>query len=169
MCRYKRRTRVLGLVLAVLLAACQIQVDPQWSPAEPEPPTSTVGQALAATATPFPDSQEPAPEQTFTLVGNVGHLEGDHDVSGKAIVAGLQTLIIQGFTFDGKGPQADLRLVKEQDYARPAAVLIALEQRPYEDEFFLLRIPNSVTRDNADRLVVYAPETGEVYAETTFQ
>jgi len=164
-----RRLALTSLpMIAAVVVACsttRVQVPDQPTAVATEAPTDTTPQRLAT----FPTAQEPAPEQTFTLVGNVGHLEGDHDVSGKAIVAGLQTLIIQGFTFDGKGPQADLRLVKEQDYARPAAVLIALEQRPYEDEFFLLRIPNSVTRDNADRLVVYAPETGEVYAETTFQ
>ena len=96
-------------------------------------------------------------------------LDGTHGVKGKAIVAGLQTLIIKDFTFDGKGPTADARLVKGDDYANPALVVLALEQRPYEGEFLLFTIPSTVAPENADRLVIYAPETGEVYAETTFE
>ncbi|NLD44545.1 MAG: DM13 domain-containing protein [Chloroflexi bacterium] len=141
----------LLLTLALLLIGCQPALAP-----------------VAATVTPLPEPQAPAPEQTFTQVGNVGEFQGSHGVGGKAIVAGLQTLIIQSFTFDGKGPAADLRLVHGDAYAEPAAILGTLEPRAYESEMLLYIIPAEVTPDNADRLVVYAPETGEVYAETTF-
>ncbi|NLD73619.1 MAG: DM13 domain-containing protein [Chloroflexi bacterium] len=141
--------------------------------AEPAGATAPATLAPEATplpaATPFPTPNEPAPETTFTAVGNVGMLSGTHGVEGKAIVAGLQTLIIKGFTFDGKGPLADARLVKGDDYENPGMVLLTLEQRPYEGEFLLFNIPSTVTAENVDRLVIYAPETGEVYAETTFE
>lgn len=118
--------------------------------------------------TPFPTAQEVAPEKTFTAVGNVAILSGEHGVSGKAIVMGLQTLIIQGFNYDGKGPRADIRLVKGEDYEGPAAILTELDQRPYEDELVYAIIPSSAGPGTADRIAVYCPETGQVYAWSTF-
>jgi len=151
---------VLALAAGIALAGCVVTVLEPEAP-QPEP-------AAPATMTPFPTPAEVAPAHTFTEVGNVGLLEGSHGVTGKGVVAGLQTLIIQGFTFDGKGPAADVRLVMGSDYASPAAVLGVLESRVYDGEMLLYIIPSTVTPENADRLVIYAPETGEVYAETTF-
>jgi len=161
----------LSLIGAVLLALLAAGCDTVAIVPEVATPTEQATSSPAPTEmlpTPFPTPAEVAPEQTFTNVGSIGFLSGDHGISGKAIVAGLQTLIIQGFNFDGKGPPADIRLVKGQDYDNPADVLAVLDQRSYENEMFLLIVPNEVTRENADRLVVYAPETGQVYAETTF-
>ena len=118
--------------------------------------------------TPFPTPDEPAPDETFAGVGNVANLAGEHGVSGKAVVAGLQTLIIQGFNYDGKGSVPDIRLVLGNDYDSPAAVLLQLEARPYESEFLFLQIPSSVGPGTADTIAVYAPETGEVYAAARF-
>ena len=113
------------LAMSLVLGACEISVPgPSALPDSPAP-------TPLPTATPFPTPAEVAPERTFTEVGNVGTLTGAHGVQGKAIVAGLQTLIIQGFTFDGKGPAPDLRLVHGSEYARPAAILAALEPRAY--------------------------------------
>ncbi|MGM0400888.1 MAG: hypothetical protein ACQEQT_06270, partial [Chloroflexota bacterium] len=66
-------------------------------------------------------------------------------------------------------PQADIRLVKGQDYADPAAVLLELESRPYEEEFLRLTIPSSVGPGDADSIAVYCDETDEVYAVARFQ
>lgn len=163
----RRLVPPMALVMALLAGCVGGAVRVSLAPAaDPEPAPSG---APARQPTAFPTPAEVAPERTFTEVGNVGSLEGTHGVQGQAVVAGLQTLIIQGFTFDGKGPAAEIRLVKAPDYASAAAVLATLEGRPYAGEFLLLTIPSSVTRENADRLVIYAPETGEVYAETTFQ
>ena len=118
--------------------------------------------------TPFPTPDEPAPDETFAGVGNVANLAGQYGVSGKAVVAGLQTLIIQGFNYDGKGSAPDIRLVLGQDYASPAVVLLQLEDRPYESELLLMQIPSSVGPGVADTIAVYAPETGEVYAAARF-
>ena len=135
-------------------------------PTDTPEPTAT---SVPPTRTPFPTPAEEAPDETFTRVGNVAHLDGQHAVSGKATVAGLQTLIIQSFTFDGKGPKADIRLVQGQNYADLAAVLLELERRPYEEEFLRLIIPSSVGPDDADSIAVYCEETGEVYAAAKFQ
>ncbi len=158
-------TRLVAMALAasVALSGCVVTM------LDAGPSQAESASTPAPTATPFPTPAEVAPEHTFTEVGNVGTLTGTHGVSGKAVVAGLQTLIIQGFSFDGKGSPADLRLVRDGAYTEPAVILATLEPRAYDGEMLLYIIPSSVTSENADRLVVYAPETSEVYAETTFQ
>ena len=162
-----RLSLIGSALLALLVVACGTTlVVPQT--VEPTPQATAAPVPTQVAPSPFPKPAEAAPERTFTDVGDVGHLSGDHGIAGKAIVAGLQTLIIQGFTFDGKGSAADIRLVKGQDYETPAAVLTVLESRAYDREMLLFVIPNQVTPETADRIVVYAPETGEVYAETTF-
>lgn len=153
----RMRRTICALAISALLAGCQAL----------SPASAPVAEAPTPAPTTIPTAAEPAPEKTFTEVGDVGQLTGSHGIAGKAIIAGLQTLIIQGFTYDGKAP-ADMRLVMGDDAANPAAILGTLEERAYEQEFLLYTIPSSVTRDNADRLVVYAPETGEVLAEATF-
>ena len=130
----------------------------------PYPPPRNAGPL----GTPFPTPAEPAPERTFAQVGSVAHFSGGHGVSGKAIVAGLQTLIIQEFSFDGKGPAADIRLVKGEAYDQPAAVLVELEPKAYDGEFMLTIIPSAAGPGTADSIAVYAPETGEVYAVGRF-
>ena len=127
-------------------------------------PTAT----LIPTLTPFPTLAELAPKATFTKVGNVAQLSGEHGVSGKAVVAGLQTLIIQGFNFDGKGPKADIRIVKGEDHAQPAAILLELDQQPYDNRLLLMNIPSSAEPGSADSIAVYCPETGETYAVAVF-
>jgi len=141
-----RASRMIVLIcLVVACSACGPKATPTPPPtATPAPsatplPTATV----LPSPTPFPTASEPAPEQTFTAVGNTATFSGLHGVSGKAIVAGLQTLIIQGFSYDGKGPAADIRLVLGEDYANPAAVLLQLEQREYKDEVLIITVPSS--------------------------
>lgn len=164
---HKLILRLLLVSLVLLLAGC----DPKTAP---RPGATAVLQVpaqptLKPTPTPFPTPNEPAPERTFTAVGNVAELNGSHGITGRAVVAGLQTLIIQSFTFDGKGPQADIRLVKGQDYKNPAIVLLKLDQRAYEGEVLLLLIPSTVQPGSADSIAVYCPETDEVYASGLFQ
>jgi hypothetical protein len=138
-------------------------------------PTSTPEPTLPPTAplppspTPGPTAAEVAPENTFTHVGNVAHLSGIHGVAGKAIVAGLQTLIIQGFYYDGKGGRLDIRLVKGEDWENPVAILTELEERIYEKEMLYMIIPSSAGPGTVDHIVVYAPDTNEVYALAKFQ
>jgi len=127
-------------------------------------PTATV----EPSPTPYPTASELAPEETFATVGNTAAFSGAHGVTGKAIVAGLQTLIIQGFYYDGKGVAPDIRLVLGDDYANPAAVLMVLEQRAYVDETLYMIVPSAAGPGTADSIAVYSPETGEVYASQSF-
>jgi len=165
-----------GLLVLLLVAACA-QATPTPQPTATPMPTATATPeptaTLEPTATPIPTevptpTLEPAPEAIFAPVGYRAVFSGDHGVSGKAVVAGLQTMIILGMNFDGKGPQADLRLVLGDDYDNPIVILTELEQRPYEAEFLQLRIPAEAAPGTADSIAVYCPETGTAYAVAVF-
>jgi hypothetical protein len=171
--------RMLVLVaLTAMVTGCRA-ARTQVPTVEPSPtatplPSATFTPAYTPTPkptpshTPIPTPAEVAPEATFTDVGAVAELESTQGVAGKAIVAGLQTLILQGFTFDGKGLRVDVRLVSGQDYANPVAILMELEPRVYTHELVLMRIPATAGPDTADGIALYAPETGEVYAAAKF-
>ena len=177
----KRFTHVMLIVFLIVLSACAAPAPPTAVPAAPTaeptatpvptvPPTATVDvEAHRPASSPFPTPDEVAPEETFRQVGSVAHLSGAHGVSGKAVVAGLQTLIIQGFSYDGKGSQADIRLVKGDELDDPAHVLIELEDRTYDAEFFLFQIPSSLERGSADRIVVYSRADGKAYGVGIFE
>jgi hypothetical protein len=159
------------LALLLLLSACSPQMAPT-AIATATPVLTAVPQPTITpmpSLTPFPTASENAPAETFTSVGNVADLNGSHGISARAIVAGLQTLIIQAFNFDGKGPQVDVRLVKGDDFAHPVIILRQLEQRPYQGELILIQIPASVKPGSADSIAIYCPETGEVYAAGIFK
>ena len=166
----------MALTLNILLA-CRPKATPIPVPTSTPPSTSTATAAPTETPDPTPTStptlpptpSEFVPERTFTRVGNVAEFSGEHAVSGKAVVAGLQTLIILRFNFDGKGPAADIRLVNGQDYENPAAILFELEQRAYEKVVLQARIPVAAGPGTADSIAVYCPETGQAYATAQFQ
>lgn len=172
----------LVALFAIAIAASTTACSARPTPTLPAP-TATATDLPTATATatamptetptplptPFPTPPESAPEKAFTTVGDVAEISGAHSVSGRAIVSGLQTLIIRGFNYDGKGPAVDIRLVKGDQYDQPVAILLQLEQRAYTDEIVLVHIPSTVKPDSADHIVIYAPDTGEVYAEAHFE
>ena len=160
----------VGMLAIALLTGCA-KATPTPQPTATPLPTATA--TLEPTATPLPTevptpTLEPAPEAIFASVGDRAVFSGDHDASGKAVIAGLQTMIILGFNFDGKGPQADLRLVRGNDYDNPAAILVTLEARPYAQEFLQLRIPAEAAPGTADSIAVYCPETETAYAVAKF-
>ena len=170
-------TRYRLLILMILLATLAgCRAVPARAPeAAPSPtltatpaPSATPEPTVPPTRTPFPTPAEVAPEATFATVGAVAEFSGAHEVTGKAVVAGLQTLIIQAFSFDGKGPRVDIRLVRGEDYANPVAILVELEPRVYAHEMVFTRIPATAGPDTADSIAVYCPETGEVYAAAKF-
>jgi hypothetical protein len=183
----KRFTHLILIVSMIALSACTaaspVTAVPAVTIPEPTPtappaptvaavanaPTTAPAESEKPTSSPFPTPAEVAPEETFRQVGSVAHLSGTHGVAGKAIVAGLQTLIIQGFTYDGKGSQADIRLVQGEDVDDPAHILIELEERAYEGEFLLFHIPSSLERGSADRIVVYSRADGEMYGVGIFE
>ncbi|MHB1357437.1 MAG: hypothetical protein ACYCZF_15830, partial [Anaerolineae bacterium] len=108
-----------------------------------------------------------APEETFTGVGNTATFEGLNDTEGKAVVAGLQTLIILGFRFDGK-VKADIRLVKGTDYAKAIHIFTELD-RAYDAEVLQFTIPANIAFGSADTIAVYDTETNQVLAAAIFR
>ena len=83
-------------------------------------------------------------------------------MEGRAGLAGLQTIILREFDFDGQCSGADIRLGKQGECDQSPAVLLELEARPYAKEMFVLTIPPGITADNADSIAVYCRDTGEV-------
>jgi len=174
------RTLALSVIICMLIG-CAAAPTPTPLPTVPPAPTETPIPPTAtpaptdeptvvptSTRTPYPTPDGVAPEKTFAEVGTVAKFEGTHGVSGKAVIAGLQTLIIQRFSFDGKGPKVDIRLVKDANYEEPVVVLAELDARVYEAETLLVRIPAAAGPDTVDSLVIYCPETQEVYGTASF-
>ena len=114
-----------------------------------------------------PTTLNGAPEETFIAVGSTTTFTGLNAIEGKAVVAGLQTLIILGFHFDGK-VKADIRLVKGTDYANPIYVFTELN-RAYDAEVLQFAIPGHLTPGSADTIAVYDTENNQVLAAGVFQ
>jgi hypothetical protein len=74
-----------------------------------------------------------------------------------------------GFSFDGKGPPTELRLVKGTAYENPAAILMKLEQRAYSKETLQIILPPTAAPGSADSIALYCPETREAYAVGRFR
>ena len=161
----RRTIGAIVLTAAMCIAGCRTNPTPTSVPTAA--PTATVRPTSTPTLTPTPASTPtpgvPAPEEAFADVGSMARFsgEGGH-VAGRAVLAGLQTIILREFDFDGQCSSADIRLGKEGEFDQPAAVLVELEARSYVKELFVLTIPPGVTADNADSIAVYCRDTGEV-------
>ena len=114
-----------------------------------------------------PTALNGAPEATFAQVGSTATFTGLNAIEGKAVVAGLQTLIILAFHFDGK-VKADIRLVKGTDYAKPIYIFSELD-RAYDAETLQFTIPAHLAPGLADTIAIYATETNQVLAAAVFQ
>lgn len=135
----------------------------------PETPTPTT-----ALATPtlkiWPTASAVAPDEPVIPVGYVANFQDtQHGVSGKAVMAGLQTIVISGFTYDGQGPLADIRLVKEGELDKAVAILANLEQRPYQQELLVLTVPSDLQPGDADSIAVYCEELKASFGWGRFQ
>jgi len=162
-------------LLVVPLGGCAKTPDPTATPVPPAAtlvPTSTLiptatlvpTATFVPTPTPFPTSMTPAPEEAFFELGSKAILQGEsHNVAGSAMVAGLQTIVMRGFTYDGACEGADIRLGMADNFDEPAGVLMVLENRAYNDEILVLTVPNHVNRGKADSIAVYCPATNEVH------
>ena len=154
-------TLFTALCLAAAIAACTP------TPSPTPVPTIEPQDTPSATATAVPTEMGGAPEATFREVGSTATLNGQNSCSGKAVVAGLQTLIIVSFSFDGKVP-ADLRLVNASD-PHTASYVLAELTRPYDKETLQFSIPQEVGPGTADSIAVYDTQAGRVLAIATFE
>lgn len=163
-------TATLWVLILCLAPACRPTNTP--TPVQPTavvPPTET---PIPSTPTPrvWPTSQTPAPEIAVLPVGYTATFqETQHGVIGKAVMAGLQTMIISAFSFDGQGPAAEIRLVKQGNWDEAVAVLLQLEQRPYDRELLVMQVPSHLTPMQADSIAIYCPETKTLYGWGLFQ
>ena len=168
-------------LLVVPLGGCTKTPDPTDTPvpptATPVPtatfiPTATIvpTATLVPTPTPFPTSMTPAPEEAFFELGSKAILQGEgHNVAGSAMVAGLQTIVMRGFTYDASCDEADIRLGLGDNFDEPAAVLTVLEDRAYKDEILVLTVPRDVEPGQADSIAVYCTASGEVHGWGQFR
>ena len=95
-----------------------------------------------------------APEYTFTDVGDVAYFSGFNGISGKAVVAGLQTLMIIGFYAAGD-TEAEIWLAKWPDLETPVHKLGTVDMRVYAGEYMMYHIPCWLTPGSVDFIVVY--------------
>ena len=148
------------------LAACNKNPTP-WPTTQAQSSATTDSNIPDNTETVSPTALNGAPEATFTGVGNTATFTGLNATEGKAVVAGLQTLIILAFHFDGK-VKADIRLVKGTDYAKAIYVFSQLD-RAYDAETLQFTIPAHLAPGLADTIAIYATETNQVLAAAVFQ
>jgi len=94
-----------------------------------------------------------APPETFARVGETADLYG-YGMSGRVTVAGLQTIILRNFSYDGSAGTVDIRLVNRGDYENPVAKYDVLGCA--NGEWFRLCIPGWLRRGDADRIAVFS-------------
>ncbi len=177
-----KTVRILIVVsLGILLGGCVKTPEPTDTPVPPTAtpvPTATLvptatpipTATLTPTPTPFPTSETPAPEEAFLEIGSKASLQGEaHGVAGDATVAGLQTIIVRDFRYDAACEAADIRLGMADDFDEPAAILMMLENRAYNDEILILTVPSYVKRGEADSIAVYCPASSKVYGWGQFR
>jgi len=165
---------ILAVTLLAVALSLLVGCRPTATPTPPQPtavvePTAT---PVPPTPTPkvWPTSQTPAPDFGVVPVGYTATLqETQHGVIGKAVMAGLQTIIIHGFSFDGLGPAAEIRLVKEGNWDVAVATLLELERRAYDQELLVMQVPSHLQQMEADSIAVYCPETQTLYGWGRFQ
>nr|MBC7244970.1 DM13 domain-containing protein [Chloroflexota bacterium] len=166
----KIRVIALYLIAAGILASCQAA--PTATPTVSTPPATPTSTAVLATPTIkiWPTASAVAPDEPVIPVGYVATFQDtQHGVSGKAVMAGLQTIVISNFTYDGQGPLADIRLVKEGELDKAVAILAKLEQRPYQQELLVLTVPSDLKPGDADSIAVYCEELKASFGWGRFQ
>jgi len=155
----RRITSIIVLLcLVVILSACRSGL----IAGPTSQPHSTPSLASSTSST----EESGAPEATFMPVGSTAQWDEQDGTSGKAVVAGLQTLIIIGFTYDGKA-QADLRLVNASDPDTAVHILTRLD-RAYTQEVLQFAIPHDLGPGTADSIAIYDTRSERVLAIATF-
>jgi hypothetical protein len=171
---------VLALVIVTILCMCQpvnlaqyVQPTPTSTPWDvpPTPPPEPTPTYACQTYLPLIVSastcdDDVAPEKTFTDVGSVARFSGFNGLSGTAVVAGLQTMIITSFSFWG-GTHASIWLAKWPNLDEPLLKLCDLEPRAYVNETLMYHIPCWMVYGSADFIVIQGdgPYTGVLAAE----
>lgn len=153
---------VLLLGAALILSACGGGGKP------PSGPTSTP--ALIPTATPAPPPTPlPTPAGPFLPLGYVAQFqEAEHGIAGLARVIGDREILVQGFSYDGQGKGADIRLARQGQLDSPLAILIPNLEGPYTKTALVLTVPPDVSPGVVQVIAVYSAAEGRAYAVGVF-
>lgn len=154
---------VLLVVALSMLVACQQQPTPTPTPA-PTPSPTAQPTATRVPPTPtikvWPTSSTPGPEEPVIRVGDVAVLQDTKGgVSGKAIMAGLQTIILNNFAYDGSCGVLEVRLVKEESRDTVVSVLGRVEKRTHSNEALILTVSSELKPGAADSILLYCVES----------
>jgi hypothetical protein len=158
---------LLLVVVLCVLTACQSQPTPTPSPtAQPTathiPPTPTIKV--------WPTSSTPAPEEPVIRVGDAAVLQDTKNgMSGKAIMAGLQTIILNNFSYDGSCATLEVRLVKSESRDTVVSVLGRVEKRSYSNEALVFTVPSDLKPGAADSILLYCTESATTLGWGTFK
>ena len=136
---------LLALILVGVLLLCQPGKAQEPDPIATPTPAYTVYLPFVANWT--------YPWETFAKVGSVANYAGFNGMSGKAIVAGLQTLAVL-MNSDGT-TSAEIWLCKWPDLETPVWIVGELDQRVYDHEWLWVTIPWWLYDGSADTIVIF--------------
>jgi len=151
----------LLLGAAFLLSAC--------GGGEPSPaPTPTP--ALIPTATPpAPPAPPPTPAGPFLPKGYVAQFQqAEHGITGQARVVADRQILLQGFSYDGQGKGADIRLARQGQLDPPLAILMPDLGGPYQNTALALTVPPDLPPGAAEVIAVYSAVEKRAYAVGVF-
>ncbi|MGC8836946.1 MAG: DM13 domain-containing protein [Anaerolineae bacterium] len=153
---------VLLLSAAFLLSACGGGGEP--------PPASTSTPALIPTATPpSPPTPPPTPAGPFLPRGYVAQFQqAEHGITGQARVVADRQILVHGFSYDGQGKGADIRLARQGQLDQPLAILMADLAGPYQNTALVLTVPPEVPPGAAEVIAVYSAAERRAYAVGVF-
>ncbi|MGQ9594549.1 MAG: DM13 domain-containing protein [Anaerolineae bacterium] len=157
------------ILLVALLLGIPLALSGCGGGGEPSPaPTPTP--ALIPTATPpLPPAPPPTPAGPFLPKGYVAQFQGgEHGIAGQARVVADRQVLIQGFSYDGQGKGADIRLARQGQLDPPLAILMADLRGPYQNTALLLTVPPDLRPGAAEVIAVYSAAEGRAYAVGVF-
>jgi len=156
-----RRTFVLGSVVFLPLILKRLATPDDFLFEPPLPP---------GVPTPIPTPVEIAPERTFTDVGNTAWFTGPHGLSGTIVVAGLQTIVIPDFCWEGEPEQLKIVMLHEDadGYLETVATLTRLRQYRYVNRILVLRVPAWIGHEDASIVAFRGARTGTTYVMAEF-
>jgi len=154
---------VLLLGIALALGSCSGGDAPTPSPATSTP-------ALIPTVTPQPPPPPlPTASGPFLPIGYVAELQGQaHGVAGQARVVADRQILVRGFSYDGQGQDADIRLAREGQLDQPLAVLTKLD-RSFQNSALVLAVPPDLKPGVAEVIAVYSAAEGKAYGVGKFE
>lgn len=155
------------LIAALLLTAVLVLSACGGGPS----PSPTHTPALIPTATPPPPpAPPPTPAGPFLPRGYVAEFQGaEHGITGQARVVADRQVLVLGFSYDGQGKGADIRLARQGQLDPPLAILLPTLEGPYQNTALALTVPPDVPLGVAEVIAVYSTVERRAYAVGVFR